>query len=192
MLYVCVDFSLGPSEIKVHPSCYISLLSAFAPELSLCFNVAFVWARAIKKLINLINGSIAWLHLCYLHPHYPFPQTLSITWSWSQNPIVSLINSAIKVNNLRKYYSANWKEFGCKFMHVFIHSAKYKYAGIRSPTGIQPKSLFLMSFVQIYIRVAQCQQFFSQQDCWKLMQTIACAICVYFWNDPLKLSACSK
>ena len=45
--------------------------------------------------------------VCYLLPHYPFAQTLSITSTWSQNPIVSLRNSAIKVNNLRKYYSAN-------------------------------------------------------------------------------------
>lgn len=45
--------------------------------------------------------------VCYHHPCYLLPQTLSIMLSWSQNPIVRLINSVIKVNNLRKYYSAN-------------------------------------------------------------------------------------
>lgn len=41
--------------------------------------------------------------VCYLHPHHSLSQTLPITLSWSQNPIVRLVNSAIKVNNLKKY-----------------------------------------------------------------------------------------
>lgn len=45
--------------------------------------------------------------VCYLHPHHLLSQTLPITLPWSQNPIVRLVNRAIKVNNQRKYYIAN-------------------------------------------------------------------------------------
>lgn len=80
-----------------------SCTRAFPPfQCSFCMNMCNKKANKLNKWFNCMTTPV-----CYLYPHYPFPQTLSMSLSSSQNPIVSLINIAIKINILRKYYSKN-------------------------------------------------------------------------------------
>ena len=83
-------------------------------------------------------------------------------------------------------------------MHVFIHSAKYKYAGILLfaldlPQEYDQNPYFLWASFKYILEWLSARTFFFSIG---LMQTDSdnstCYKYIYFWKDPLKLSACSK
>lgn len=83
-------------------------------------------------------------------------------------------------------------------MHVFIHSAKYKYAGILLfaldlPQEYDQNPYFLWASFKYILKWLSASTFFFSIG---LVQTDSdnntCYKYIYFWNDPLKLSARSK